>query len=83
MSSPNRSCDDVDPGPSGVDEHLTRWLHALPAAVDIRLTLAAVERLLILRALQDAQGVQAEAARNLGISRSDMTYKVRKYRLRA
>jgi two-component system NtrC family response regulator len=40
-----------------------------------------VERGLIKRALGAAQGVQAEAARHLGISRSDMAYKVRKYGL--
>jgi transcriptional regulator with GAF, ATPase, and Fis domain len=29
-----------------------------------------------------AEGAQAEAARKLGLSRSDMTYKVRKYGIR-
>lgn len=51
----------------------------LPAHIDLRETLGRLERALILRALASAEGVQAEAARQLGLSRSDLGYKVGKY----
>ncbi len=53
------------------------------APVDLRATLENVERSLIIRALEASAGAQAEAARQLGISRSDLAYKVSKYELRA
>jgi DNA-binding NtrC family response regulator len=56
-------------------------LERLPLTLDLRETMEWVERGLVKRALGAAQGVQAEAARHLGISRSDMAYKVRKYGL--
>ncbi|MGE0431845.1 MAG: sigma-54-dependent transcriptional regulator [Planctomycetota bacterium] len=55
------------------------WLRTQPERLDLRSTLEQVERDLIMRALDRADGVQAEAGRMLGISRSDMAYKVRKY----
>jgi len=51
----------------------------LPQQLDLRETLMRIERGLILRALDNAGGVQAEAARRLGVSRSDLGYKVGKY----
>ena len=51
----------------------------LPVHLDLRETLMTLERALILRALSSADGVQAEAARRLGVSRSDFGYKVGKY----
>ncbi|HET7103932.1 MAG TPA: sigma-54 dependent transcriptional regulator [Terracidiphilus sp.] len=54
---------------------------ALPLELDLRDTLAKLERALIVRALDDAHGVQAAAARQLGLSRSDLGYKVGKYAL--
>lgn len=48
---------------------------ALPTYLD------SIESRLIQKALQNSDGVQAEAARRLGISRSDIAYKIRKYRL--
>ena len=79
-----RAADRAATGPLGSagDAHLVRWLSDLPGVLDMRDTLAGVERLLLQRALREAGGVQAEAARNLGISRSDMTYKLRKHHLR-
>ncbi len=53
------------------------------AIADLRGTLERVERDLLVRALAASDGVQAQAARRLGISRSDMTYKVKKYGLDA
>jgi DNA-binding NtrC family response regulator len=55
------------------------WLRTLPASIDLREMLTAFERGLIERALEQANGVQAEAARMLGVSRSDIGYKVAKY----
>ena len=51
----------------------------LPEELDLRELLAQLERSLIARALDSAGGVQAEAARRLGLSRSDLGYKVNKY----
>lgn len=52
-----------------------------PPQFDLRDTLATLERSLIERALTATHGVQAEAARQLGLSRSDLGYKVTKYEL--
>ncbi len=43
--------------------------------------LDSIESSLIERALEDSGGVQAEAARRLGISRSDIAYKIKKHAL--
>ena len=51
----------------------------LPQHLDMRDTLTRLERALIVRALGNSDGVQAEAARRLGVSRSDLGYKVGKY----
>lgn len=53
----------------------------LPEQLDIRDTLARLEKSLIERAISASGGVQAEAARRLGLSRSDLGYKVGKYSL--
>lgn len=53
----------------------------LPKHLDLRETMAQLERALIIRSLTLARGVQAEAARHLGLSRSDLGYKVSKYGL--
>lgn len=55
------------------------WIRTLPTSVDLRELLTTFEKGLIERALDEANGVQAEAARMLGLSRSDMGYKVTKY----
>lgn len=57
------------------------FVASLPKVFDLRNTLEQIEKTLISRALCTARGVQAEAARNLGISRSDMAYKLKKYDL--
>ena len=51
----------------------------LPEVDDLRNFLAEVEKTLILRTLKSTNGAQAEAARRLGISRSDLGYKIAKY----
>lgn len=46
---------------------------------DLRSFLAEAEKALIVRTLKSTNGAQAEAARRLGISRSDLGYKIAKY----
>jgi DNA-binding NtrC family response regulator len=58
------------------------WIRTLPPTIELRELLTAFEKGLIERALEQANGVQAEAARMLGLSRSDMGYKVTKYAIR-
>jgi DNA-binding NtrC family response regulator len=53
----------------------------LPKHLNLRQTIMDIERALIVRSLDTANGVQAEAARYLGLSRSDLGYKVGKYGL--
>jgi DNA-binding NtrC family response regulator len=55
----------------------------LPKRLDLREVMARFERALLERALEMTNGVQAEAARHLEISRSDLGYKVGKYALSA
>jgi DNA-binding NtrC family response regulator len=47
--------------------------------IELQKTLETIERELVQGALQAANFVQAEAARKLGISRSDIAYKIKKY----
>jgi DNA-binding NtrC family response regulator len=51
----------------------------LPEQLDLRELLAQLERSLMARAIDLSGGVQAEAARRLGLSRSDFGYKAGKY----
>jgi DNA-binding NtrC family response regulator len=74
-------CPDDIPVLAGADQRPRDWTAAIPAGHELRPTLEAVERALIGRALVAADGVQAEAARRLGISRSDLNYKIRKHGL--
>ncbi|HVJ07301.1 MAG TPA: sigma-54 dependent transcriptional regulator [Acidisarcina sp.] len=53
----------------------------LPEHLDLREVLSQIEIALIERALSATGGVQAEAARRLSLSRSDLGYKVAKYAL--
>lgn len=66
---------------SGVGVDVGSWIDTLPTSVDVREVLAEVERSLLQRALARANGVQAEAARMLNLSRSDFGYKAAKYSL--
>ncbi len=59
-----------------------RWLSSLPEHIELRSLLAEIEKILIERALKAADGAQAEAARRLGLSRSDLAYKLTKYNIR-
>ena len=53
----------------------------LPSQLDLRETISRLERALIVRSLDLAKGVQAEAARKLGLSRSDLGYKIGRHSL--
>ncbi len=57
----------------------TEWVESLPESVDLRALLSSIEKKLIERALHSTDGAQAEAARRLGLSRSDLSYKLGKY----
>ncbi len=59
------------------------WVESLPERLDLRATTEALERDLIVRALAHAEGNQAQAARALAVSRSDLSYKLRKHGLSA
>ena len=65
--------------PKSGDEHRRLWMESLPAQVELKEILEGNEIDLIQRALELANGVQAEASRRLGISRSDLSYKLRKF----
>jgi DNA-binding NtrC family response regulator len=58
------------------------WIETLPPSFDLRDLLSTVEKAVIERTLQATRGAQAEAARRLGLSRSDLSYKLLKYELR-
>ena len=53
----------------------------MPETVDLREFLASFEKAVIQRALGSTKGAQAEAARRLGLSRSDVSYKLGKYNI--
>lgn len=54
----------------------------VPEVVNLKEFLESLERGLILRALGSSDGVQAEAARRLHLSRSDLAYKLAKYEIK-
>jgi DNA-binding NtrC family response regulator len=64
------------------DGHL-HWINSAPETVNLRELLEQVEKGLITRALKSGAGIQAEAARRLQLSRSDLAYKLTKYGIRA
>jgi transcriptional regulator with GAF, ATPase, and Fis domain len=64
---------------SGTEVTIELLAAQLPEQLDLREMLAKLERSLIARAINSSGGVQAEAARRLGLSRSDLGYKVGKY----
>lgn len=76
LLSPERSDGASEPAQQ---DFFDSWLNSLPQNVNLRETLETTERELILRALRDSGGVQAEAARHLGLTRSDIAYKIKKY----
>lgn len=69
--------------PAGGELTVEQIAELLPQRLDLRETLGQLERSLIERALTLTNGIQAEAARYLELSRSDLGYKVTKYALNA
>lgn len=67
--------------PEITQSSVENWLENLPQTIDLSKVLERIEKDLIQKALISANNVQAEAARNLGISRSDIAYKIKKYKL--
>jgi DNA-binding NtrC family response regulator len=70
------------PGNGRTDPMKVAWIEALPPSFDLRNLLSTLEKALIEKTLQSTRGAQAEAARRLGLSRSDLSYKLLKYELR-
>jgi len=67
--------------PTALDNNLS-WIASMPETVNLRECLEQVEKNFILRALKSGDGVQAEAARRLQLSRSDLAYKLAKYEIK-
>ena len=59
------------------------WMDLLPEVDDLRAFMAGLEKDIILRTLKSTNGAQAEAARRLGLSRSDLGYKLAKFGIRS
>jgi DNA-binding NtrC family response regulator len=67
---------------NGANEVHLHWIASLPARLNLRELLSSLEKGVIQRTLETTRGAQAEAARRLGLSRSDLSYKLAKYELR-
>jgi DNA-binding NtrC family response regulator len=67
---------------NGAEGARSEWIASLPPRFDLRELLSSVEKGVIQRTLEATRGAQAEAARRLGLSRSDLSYKLAKYELR-
>ena len=66
-------------GNGGGNGHALReWIASLPESIDLRSLQADVEREIVQRALAASEGIAAQAARKLGLSRSDLAYKLRR-----
>ena len=70
------------PAEDSADRGPASWMDLLPEVDDLRAFLTGVEKEIILRVLNATGGAQAEAARRLGLSRSDLGYKLTKYGIR-
>ena len=74
--------------PNGATPRITAELtphqlaEMIPETHNLRDFLAALEKAVIQRALKITEGAQAEVARRLGMSRSDLSYKLGKHRIK-
>ncbi len=68
----------VELGDQPADTATAAAAEALPDGVTITQALEDLERRMVIHALREAAGVQAQAARALGISRSNMHYRIKK-----
>jgi DNA-binding NtrC family response regulator len=75
--------DEAHPANSPQDGAPKRWVDLVPSAVNLREFVSEAERTLIERTLKETGGAQAETARRLGLSRSHLSYKISKYRLKS
>ena len=73
----------TDERSSGSSDGYLNWLTSMPGAINLRELLEQIEKGLIQRALKSSGDVQAEAARRLHLSRSDIAYKLAKYGIKA
>jgi two-component system response regulator PilR (NtrC family) len=73
--------DDESSAAENETDPIRRCARAMPSNVDLREAVEQLEKELVVRALDEAGGVQAEAARRLNVSRGDIGYKLRKYGL--
>ncbi len=72
-----------DDAPRVVDAQLTSNAVTLPPeGIDLKAYLAAIERDMIERALNDCDGVVQHAARKLGIGRTTLVEKIRRYEIK-
>ncbi len=62
------------------DTALSLWSSRLPEQIDLDEVLSRVEEALVARAMESAGGVQAEAARRLGLARSVLHYRLERNR---
>jgi transcriptional regulator with GAF, ATPase, and Fis domain len=67
------------PSSASSEFSVERLIDQFPEQIDIRETFTQLEKGLIERAIDLSGGVQAEAARRLGLSRSDFGYKLGKH----
>ncbi len=80
VESPSRgNGNDHGNGKGHGDGHaFAEWIASLPESLNLRSLEADVEREIVKRALAASSGVAAQAARKLGLSRSDLAYKLRR-----
>ena len=69
----------LSPDSASREFSMERIIAQFPEQIDIRDTFTQLEKILIERAIDLSGGVQAEAARRLGLSRSDFGYKLGKH----
>jgi DNA-binding NtrC family response regulator len=82
LATAGRGAEHAGNGSTSTSPTNLAWIETMPSSFDLRNLLSTVEKTLIERTLQATRGAQAEAARRLGLSRSDLSYKLLKYELR-
>lgn len=80
MSSP-RNANGVAPR-SSAEFTPDQFAEMMPETHNLREFLASLEKAVIQRALKITDGAQAEVTRRLGMSRSDLSYKLGKHRIK-
>lgn len=79
---PLSAVEDRPGGGNGDGRAFEDWIASLPESLDLRHLETDVERVIVQRALDASSGVAAQAARKLGLSRSDLAYKLRRLGIR-